>query len=762
MARSAAIGALRFACLALLAAARPVIAQEIDCDPGDTEVRRLSFAGNRTFSDARLAAQIATTPSGSLYRYVRFIGARHCLDPVHLPLDSIRLLRFYQDRGFYDAAVGLDTTTVGDHAIAVRFRIDEGQPMRIDTLTVSGLEGLPDSARIRRGLPIARGQRFDKEALAGALSYITTSLRNSGYPDADVFRGYDTYYDQHIASVQLTIVPGVRARVGEIRILVNGDTVGSEQRIHDPVIRRLLGFETGDLFSAQKLVDARRYLFQTGAYRHVEIGLAGDSVRAPGDSVVAVQIVLHEGPMRDVRVGIGWGTLDCIRVQGTTTDRNFLGGARQLELNARLSKIGNGYPLDGAKGLCTDIVRNDLYSDTLNYRLSATLRQPGLFGLGPRNIPSLTGFSEQRSEYRAYFRSVPIGGVAALTRDLGPGLSLGVAYQLEYGRTDAQPAIYCALFNLCGAAERARVREKQPLAVASIGFSREHRPTALSGGSSIRVDVRHASKTILSDPTLQFNTLIGDARRYWNLGSGVELAARFYGGAVVGNRISLRSGPEGLVRNVSDYVPPQERLYAGGPNSVRGFRFNELGPIVYVVDRFEFVNGPGGERYYRADPDSVGGGWRAVPTGGNTLMVGNLEARLPSPFLPDVLRYAVFVDAGRVWNRDRSSTVAGGFRELRITPGGGIRIASPVGPIRVDVGYNPYARSPGVAYYAFRSNEGTDAPLYCVSPDNTRPVNNDEPPQQDETQPCSPTFVPRQPTSWLKRLTFNFSIGPAF
>jgi len=767
MPRGAVIGALRLACF-LLFAARPGLAQEIDCDPGDTEVRRLSFTGNRTFSDSRLADQIATTPSGTLYRYARFIGTKHCLDPVHLPLDSIRLLRFYQDRGFYDAAVDLDTATVADHAIVVHFRISEGQPMRIDTLTVLGLEGLPDSARIRRGLPIARGQRFDKEALAGALAYITSSLRNSGYPDADVFRGYDTYYDQHIASVQLTVVPGVRARIGSVRIVVNGDTSGATQRIDDPVIRRLLGFQPGDLYSAQKLVEARRYLFQTGAYRHVEIGVVADSSRSVSDSLVTVDVVLHEGPMRDVRVGIGWGTLDCVRVQGTATNRNFLGGARQLELNARISKIGTGYPLNGAESLCTPTVRDDLYSDTLNYRISTTLRQPGLFGLGPRNIPSLTGYSEQRSEYRAYFRSVPIGGVAALTRDLGPGMNVSFAYQWEYGRTQAQPAIYCALFNLCGEAERQRVSEKQPLAVASIGFSRD-RTSSAQTGTSIRVDLRHASKTILSDPTLQFNTLIGDARRYWNIGNGVEIAARFYGGAVVGNRISLRGGTEELVQNVSDYVPPQERLYAGGPNSVRGFRFNELGPLVYVVDRFDTV-AVGTETYFRADAGTVKGNWRAVPTGGNTLLVANLEARLPSPFLPDLLRYALFVDAGRVWNRDRSSTVAGGFREIRITPGGGIRIASPVGPIRVDVGFNPYARIAGVAYNAFRPAEegAADAPLYCVSPGNTRPVDLAlNPPRQEEVvggvaRPCSPTFVPLQPTSWLKRLTFNFSIGPAF
>jgi outer membrane protein insertion porin family/translocation and assembly module TamA len=761
--RGAFRGALRLAmALTLLAGSRTLGAQEIDCDPGDVEVRRLTFRGNRTFSDTRLAAQIANTASGTLYRYARFIGARHCLDRVHLPLDSIRLLRFYQERGFYDVAVDLDTSTVGPSALAIEFTIVEGQPMLIDSLTVLGLDALPDSARIRRGLPLAVGQRFDSEALGNALAYLTTSLRNSGYPDADVFRGYQTNYEAHRATVELTVVPGIRSRIGQIDIIVNGDSAGRRQQIDDAVIRRLLDLREGDLYSAQKLVEARRFLFQTGAYRHVDVRLAaGDTARSTTDSLITVEVLLHEGTLRDLRVGIGWGTLDCVRAQSTVTDRNFFGGARQLELNARLAKIGVGHPLDGAEGLCTAAARDDIYSDSLNYRVSATVRQPGLFGLGPRNVPSLTGYSEQRSEYRAYFRSVPIGGVASLTRDLGPGQTIGLAYQLEYGRTQAEPGIYCALFNLCGADERARVSEKQTLAVASISYTRQSSPSARGGESSIRIDLRHASETILSDPTLQFNTLLGDVRRSWPISARAEIAARFYGGAVIGNRISLRSGD--LIRNVSQYVPPQERLYAGGPNSVRGFRFNELGPLAYVVDSFAVVTGDNGETYYRADPSVHGS--RAVPTGGNTLMVANLEARLPSPFLSDLLRYAVFVDAGRVWNRDRDSDVAGGFRQIRVTPGAGVRIASPVGPIRVDIGYNPYKRERGVAYNAFRGTDDSvvEAPLYCVSPGNTRPVDlSQDPPVQEEVGACPPSFRPPLPGSWWRRLTFNFSIGPAF
>ena len=757
--RLVAGGSLRRLSFMVLVLAAPIglNAQDITCDePDDIEVRRLIFRGNKTFSAAQLAAGIVTTPSSALYRHIRALGTERCLDKAQLPLDSLRLIVFYQNHGFYDVGVGLDTTSLGNRAIEVIFTINEGEPIRIDTLRVEGLEGLPDSARIVRGLPLKLGDRYDKDAVARAKSYVTTTLQNSGYPDADVLlasAGVDL--PTRSGYVVMNVLPGVRARIGRIEINAVGDPVTEPAQIDEPVIRRLLGFKPGDLYSAQRLVEARRFLFQTGAFRHVDIQLAADSATSPADTLVAVRVMVIERELRDIRAGIGWGTLDCVRVQATATDRNFVGGARQLELNARLSKIGIGHPLDGAEDLCTSTVKQDFYSDTLNYRVSATLRQPGLFGLGPRNTPSLTGYSEQRSEYRAYFRSVPIGGVATLTRELRQGLSLGLSYQLEYGRTEAQPAIYCAVFNICGEAERARVREKQQLAVAAVSLSRDRAPTTLgSDGTTFRLDLRHASKTILSDPTLEFNTFLGDIRRYWGFDNGVEIATRLYGGAVVGSRFS---------EEVSQYVPPQERLYGGGPNSVRGFRFNELGPIAYVVDSFAVVDSSNGERYYRA---REGERWRAVPIGGNTLLVMNLEARLPSPFLRDLLRYAVFVDAGEVWNRAGSTDAAStGFAKLHVTPGAGIRISSPVGAIRVDVGYNGYNRPKGNAYYTFRGDDATgaapSAPLYCVSPGNTLPVMAGDPPTQNAGT-CDDSFAPGQPRSWLQRLTFNFSIGSAF
>jgi outer membrane protein assembly factor BamA len=84
---------------------------------------------------------------------------------------------------------------------------------------------------------------------------------------------------------------------------------------------------------------------------------------------------------------------------------------------------------------------------------------------------------------------------------------------------------------------------------------------------------------------------------------------------------------------------------------------------------------------------------RVAATGGNRTVVANLELRLPSPILAQRLRFAAFVDAGALWESEGKAVV-------RLTPGVGLRFASPLGPIRFDVGYNRYQLQSGVLYSA--------------------------------------------------------------
>jgi outer membrane translocation and assembly module TamA len=115
-------------------------------------------------------------------------------------------------------------------------------------------------------------------------------------------------------------------------------------------------------------------------------------------------------------------------------------------------------------------------------------------------------------------------------------------------------------------------------------------------------------------------------------------------------------GPDGtaLVDVVTD-LPAAERFFAGGDNTVRGFAQDRLGEPA-TLDR----NG--------------------LPTGGNALLIFNSEIRVP---VWRGLIAAGFLDAGNVFMRVSDLDLGG----IRGAAGVGVRYLSPIGPIRVDLGF---------------------------------------------------------------------------
>jgi outer membrane protein insertion porin family/translocation and assembly module TamA len=271
-----------------------------------------------------------------------------------------------------------------------------------------------------------------------------------------------------------------------------------------------------------------------------------------------------------------------------------------------------------------------------------------------------------------------------------------------------------------------------------------------TSGNVMRLDLRHASPVVGSNKDASFNRATFDATVYTEALGGL-LVARLRAGTVLGSRLDLTG------ESTPTFIPLQERLYAGGPNSVRGFRQNEMGPAIYIPNvpsDTTFVDDT--LQIWEADPEKVGD--RTVPTGGDNVIVANIELRRRAPAYPELVQYALFVDAGQVWNRGRAGTGVN-FADIRVTPGVGLRLFTPVGPVRVDVGYNPYKRQAGPAYITDLSGN-----LICVSPGNTlriRVVEGQSPRQVDEGD-CPASYVPRFGTSFWQRLTFQFSIGQPF
>jgi outer membrane protein assembly factor BamA len=266
--------------------------------------------------------------------------------------------------------------------------------------------------------------------------------------------------------------------------------------------------------------------------------------------------------------------------------------------------------------------------------------------------------------------------------------------------------------------------EQQPLETArwsnaaslSASLDRTRGLTDALNGYLLRSSLAWASPALLSDD--HYLSLFGDASWYHVLKPGWQLAARVQGGAFL----------SGAAKGTSGYIPPERRFYAGGPSSVRGFPPNALGPQAYVTreDSPDFASLPV-QRY---------------PLGGTRMMVSTLELRTPSPFLPQYLRWAAFVDAGQLWAAGtRSADTDVDFdAPIYVTPGLGVRITTPVGPIRVDLGYNPYGLRPG--------------PLYLTELDDRGHATG-------ELQLLDPNFQPPN-SGFLSRLEIQVAVGQAF
>ena len=754
-------------------------AQRDACDPAELEVRSLSFTGNRAFTDGQLAALIALTASDVKRRAPvigSVLGDPRCANPGLVAIDRARLVIYYRRRGYPDVQVDTTVQRVA-RLMDVRFTVREGRATPIDTLRITGIERIAERERVARNLPIARGQPFDQYLLEQSRDTLRRRLSNVGYPFAqvllatDVVRGEGADSTRRQAVVEFSVRPGPLVTIGDV-IVQSVAREGRRQEIPSDVVKGIVGLRRGQRYEQADVERATRALYLTDAYQQVRIEpRLRDSLPATADSAqVDVVVNLAERFMHSRTLSAGFGTLDCFRTQVQYTDRNLLRRARRLELTGRVSKIGTGSPTNysWADRPCDAVANgNDPYSDKLNYYVGATLRPP--VGPGGLRIPELTLYREVRGEFKAYRRTTPIGAIASVTLQALPRLPVTLAYDLSLGKTEAQPALFCSVLNRCAPEDRAVFTTMRRLGVVGANFTRDRTDDPINPrhGSFTRLAIRHASSLTLSDSAFKFSSAVLDASRFWGLGFGTTLAVRVQLGAVFGSSDRL--------------VPPQERLYAGGPTTVRGFRQNELGPVAYVVSpdtnistqRFVRQVLPGDSTFFYELNPSVQP-FRVVPVGGNTVAVGNVELRVRSPFLPSLLQWTLFTDVGQTWSRGgtdaslRNST-------LRATPGIGARIFSPIGVIRLDFGYNNYAPRAGAAYFNELARADGSQALLCVSPGNgivarevTETVQeNGRPVQrrlivQDSYDRCTGSYAPRRNRGVLGPFTFFFAIGQAF
>src|SRR5881275_3511769 len=209
--------ALRLTILVAVFAAARLAAQQ---EP-QRVVRGLSFEGNHAIDHYTLSAAIATTNSSTFATspFLRWLGLgeKRPFNELEFRRDVVRLLLLYRQSGYMNAVID---TVVRREArdVYLKFRIYEGDPVRLTRLDILGVDSILDARRLKRDLPLQEGDPFNRALFQASADTVVSRLKNLGYPYADILRNYDVDVAALRAVATLEALPGARMRVGQVLI----------------------------------------------------------------------------------------------------------------------------------------------------------------------------------------------------------------------------------------------------------------------------------------------------------------------------------------------------------------------------------------------------------------------------------------------------------------------------------------------------------------------------------------------------------------
>jgi outer membrane protein insertion porin family len=666
------------------------------------EVVSLRFEGNGSFSRDAISAAIITRQTecrSVLLRPFCWAGAefaldRHYLNPRIFRDDMVRVQLFYQQRGY--RAVQLDTvfTTLPDQGVAILFRVEEGEPHRITSLEILGAESVP-SPPLDEDLPISEGDPVDLVRLDVVRDTLTRRLQNRGYAHAEVLRNIFIPVGTREAEVEFDVYTGPVSRFGEIEVVGN-------REIDDRVVRSMLPFGEGSLYQRELLLDAQRNIYNLEIFLNASIN---EDLESQPDSIIPLEVQVNEGDSHRVRAGGGWNTEECVNAETSWTSRNYFGGARRLVLRSRVSHLLTSELEDS---ICSG-AGTGVYGE-LDWVVSADFTQPFIFS--PRNSLAASIYAERQSLQHVFVREA-VGVTLGLTRSVGRSTPLTFSYRPQIARLDAAEVFFCASFFVCDLGDIDRLQSENVLSPVGITLLRDrtNRVISATGGYRAVIDLEQAAGWTGSD--FRYGRVVAELAGFFGLPNELVLAGRVRGGW-------LQSGPFKGITTISGTSPsriahPEKRFYGGGSNSVRGYAQNQLGPQVVSleVDRLILPQGSGAavcepEEVQALTCSAAGLAetlFSARPTGGTRLVEGNLELRFP---IWGAVGGVAFMDFGRVWD----GVDLLGPSETALTPGLGMRYNTPIGPIRVDLGYrgNLIRDVPVVTAQVRRFNADQDQP----------------------------------------------------
>jgi outer membrane protein insertion porin family len=281
------------------------------------ETERLSFVGNRAYSDRRLRRVLESTQAGLLRQVIQrdtFIAER-------IALDRQLLTDFYQDRGFVDFQILSVTPELarGRDAYFVTFNIQEGQSFDIGNITtVSEIPGL-DAAEYQNVIRIRPGITYSPRLIDNTISRMEALATQQGLRFVRVEPRITRNDATRTLDVEFVISRGERVFVERIDIEGNATTL-------DRVIRRQFTQVEGDPFDPRAIRQAAERIRATGFFSDVAVeGRPGTA-----EDQVIVDVNVEEQPTGSLGFSASFSTDTGAGLAVNFSEENFLGRGQGL------------------------------------------------------------------------------------------------------------------------------------------------------------------------------------------------------------------------------------------------------------------------------------------------------------------------------------------------------------------------------------------------------------------------------------------------
>jgi len=503
----------------------------------------------------------------------------------------------------------------------VRFEVAPGPLYEILVLDIvdarDGSFDLP-VAIDRSALGLAEGDPARSDAIAGIEGRLVAQMQRAGHPFAGVpVRQVMVDHARDGVEVAFAVEPGPVATLGAV-------SVDGLDRVDERFVRRRVPFEPGAAYDPATIEDLRADLASLEVFSSVRVSTA-DTLDDEGRLPITVD--LTERPPRFVGFGAEYRTDEGFGTRVYWGHRNLFGGAERLRLDFTLGGIGED--LSNAGGFTEP--------STFDLEFEAAFRKPDFLAVDQDLTADLRVTDETTDAFDRRGARLATGLERRLTDTLAVdgGVSFELSEIVEKGESD--------VFKLIGFPVGLRFDTSDDLLDPTRGVRVRLRTTPYPGGLA---------------SSLTFVRTRLDATAYYDFGTE--------GDTVVATRTALGS----VVGAATDDLPADQRFYAGGGGSIRGYAFQSVGPE-------------------DADGD---------PIGGASLIEGSLELRQK---VTDTIGLVGFVDGGGVFDTE----VPDFGENLRFGAGFGLRYYTGFGPIRADLAF-PLNSDGGDAAFQFYASFG--------------------------------------------------------